>query len=145
MGFTLRLEYVEDDWDTVLVVFSNNALICVCSVWFDHSTFLLRCFRRFMVFEEQSFRIQNWWIFAKEECLYLNKLDIVVLRLLGRKLWLSSCSRFILIIRFLAALSWCRLHTFLCWTVRVGRSWRFLSHNGWRWVASSWLTSWRQC
>ena len=82
MGFTLRLEYVEDDRDSVLIVLSDNTLIRICSVRFDQSTLLLRCLRRFMVFEEESLRVENRWIFAKEECLHLNKLDVLVLRLL---------------------------------------------------------------
>ena len=97
-----------------------------------------------MVFEKESLRVENRWILAKEECLHLNKLDVVVLRLLWGKLWLSSCSWFILLIRFLTTLRCSRL-TFLCWTVCISRSRRLWHDRRW-WAAGSGLTtSWWHC
>jgi hypothetical protein len=46
----LRLQNIQDDAHPVLVVFSDDALVSVGCVRFDHSTFLLTRFRRLMVF-----------------------------------------------------------------------------------------------
>ena len=145
MGFALRLEYVEDNRDSVLVVFPDDALVRVCCVWLDHATLLLRCLRRFVVLEEESLWVQYGWIFAKEECLDFNELDILILRWLWRELGLGSCNILsIFSLRFLglATFSCCRLAIFLNWTVCVSRSWRVLCDDWWRWTTRGRLSSW---
>lgn len=143
MGFTLRLEYVEDDWDSVLIVLPDDALVCICCVRFNHSTLLLRCFCRLMILQEESLWIEYRWIFTKEQCLYFDKLDILVLRFMRGKLGLISLYSRVVSIRFffLTTLSCCWL-AFLCW-VCVGWPRRILCRYRLRWTTggSSWWES----
>ena len=75
----LGLQDVEYDRDTVLIVVSDDPLICVCSVRFNHSTLFLRRLRGLVILQEERFRVQHRRVLSKEEGLYLNELDVPVL------------------------------------------------------------------
>lgn len=44
-----RFEDVEDNRYSVLIIVSNDALVCIGCVAFNHSALFLRCLRRLMV------------------------------------------------------------------------------------------------
>lgn len=58
----LWLEDVENDADSVLIVLSNDALVCVGGVGFDVPAFLLRSFRRLVILQVDRLGIQNWCV-----------------------------------------------------------------------------------
>ena len=75
----LGLEYVEDNRNTVLIVITDDALICICCIGLNHATFLLRSFRRLVIFQEKSFRIKHRRVLSEKQSLHLDKLDVGIL------------------------------------------------------------------
>ncbi len=54
----LRLDYVQNDWYSIFVVISNNALVSVSSIWSDNTIPLASKFSRFI----WLYKGNNWWI-----------------------------------------------------------------------------------
>jgi hypothetical protein len=44
-GLCKRSLHVQNNWDSVFIVVSNNSLICICSIGTNHSVFFVRGFR----------------------------------------------------------------------------------------------------
>ena len=81
----LWLENVQNDRDSVLIVVSNDTLVSIGSVGLNHSTFLLRRFGRFVIFEEQCLGVEHGRILSKEQGLNLHELNVTVLRVRARQ------------------------------------------------------------
>ena len=75
----LRLQNVQNDRDSVLIVVAYYALIRVRSVRLDHAALLLGSFGRLMIFQEQCLWVQHWRVLAKEESLDFDELDVCIL------------------------------------------------------------------
>jgi len=76
MSLALGLQNIEDDGHSVFIIFADDTLICICCVRFNKATFLLTGFRRLVVLQQDSLRIQWRRVLAKEECLNLDELDV---------------------------------------------------------------------
>ena len=74
--FTLWLEDVENDRDSVLIVLSDDALVRVGRVRLDQATLLLRGLRGLVVLKEQRLWVQNGRVFSEEERLDFHELDV---------------------------------------------------------------------
>ena len=77
----LWLENVEDDGDAILVVLTNDALVCVGCVRFYHTALFLRCFGWLMILQDDKLGVQNGWILSEEQGLHLDELDVWICRL----------------------------------------------------------------
>lgn len=87
----LGLQDVQNDGHAVFVVVPNDSLVGIRGVTLYNSAFLLRRFRRLMIFQKERFRIEHRWIFAEEERLDLYELNVVVvLRVLAREARVSA-------------------------------------------------------
>ena len=75
----LRLQDVQDDRNSVLIIVSDDALIGVCGVRFDDSTLFLGGLRRLVILKKECLWVQDGWILAEKECLDLDELDVGVL------------------------------------------------------------------
>ena len=73
----LGLQNVQDYGNSIFVVFSDNTLICICSVRFNMTTLLLTSFSRFMILKEDCLWIHVWRITEKQS-LDFNELDVWV-------------------------------------------------------------------
>ena len=76
MRFTLWLEDVKNDRDSVLIVLSDDALVRVGRVRLDQATLLLGRLRRLVVLEEQCLWVQNGRVFSEEERLDFHELNV---------------------------------------------------------------------
>ena len=75
----LRLQDVQDDRDSVLIIVSDDALISVCGVRFDNSALFLGGLRRLVILKKERLWVQDGRVLAEKECLNLDELDIRVL------------------------------------------------------------------
>ena len=62
----LRLEDVQDDGNAILIVVSNDALIGIGCVGFDHAALFLRGLRWLVILQKERLRIQNGRILSEE-------------------------------------------------------------------------------
>ena len=77
--FWLGLENVQNDGDSVFVVVSDDTLIGVGSIWFDHATLLLGGLCGLMVFQKECFWVQCGWILSKKQSLDFHELNVGIL------------------------------------------------------------------
>ena len=78
IGFILWFQNIQDDAHSILVVVSDDSLVCVGSIWLYYSTFLLTCFRWLMILQLNGFWIESCWVITKEKSLYFHELDVWV-------------------------------------------------------------------
>jgi len=78
LGLWFWLENIENNTDTIFVVFSDNALVCIRCITLYHTTLLCTGFSGLVVLEEYGLRIKHWRVFPKQKLLNLNKLDVGV-------------------------------------------------------------------
>ena len=83
--FALRLQNVENNGDSVLIIITNDTLISIGSVRFDNATLFLAGLRRLVIFQKESLRVEYGWIFSEKERLDLYKLNIRILGVLTRQ------------------------------------------------------------
>lgn len=57
--FAFRLEDIENNRDSILIIVPNNTLIRVCCVAFDHATLLLGGLSGLVILEEEGLGIQH--------------------------------------------------------------------------------------
>lgn len=61
-----RFHYVENNADSVFIVFANNALVCVCSVCLYYATLFVTSLCHLMIFELESLWVKRDRIFAEK-------------------------------------------------------------------------------
>ena len=66
MGLAFWFEDVKNYRHSIFVVLSNNALVCVSSIRFDHTTLLLRRFSWLVILQQQRFWVQHWRVFPEQ-------------------------------------------------------------------------------
>jgi hypothetical protein len=73
-------QYVKDDWYAILIVVTDDPLVCICCVWLYFSAFLRARSRRLMIPQNNLFSSLPRHI-TKKQRLNLNELDIRIRRL----------------------------------------------------------------
>ena len=82
----LRLQDVQDDRDPILIIVTDNALVCIGCIRFNYTTFFLRGLSRLVILKKERLWIEYGRIFAEKECLHLDKLDVcILLRVIARQ------------------------------------------------------------
>jgi hypothetical protein len=75
--FSFRFQNIQDNWNSIFVVFSDDTLVCIGSIRFYMTTFLLASFGRLVIFKEYCF-----WIYvrrvAEKKSLNFYELDVRV-------------------------------------------------------------------
>ena len=71
--FVFWLKNIEDDWNPVFIIVSDDSLVGICSIRLDDSAFLLTGFCGFMVFKLDSFWVEWRWIFTEQKSLNFYK------------------------------------------------------------------------
>lgn len=64
--FTLWLENIQNNRDSVFIVLTDYALVCVSSITLDVAALLLRRLGRLVVLEEDRLRVQHRRVLAEE-------------------------------------------------------------------------------
>ena len=80
VSLALGLEDVQNNGDAILIVVSDDALIGISCVRFDHAALFLRGLRWLVILQKERLGIQNGRILSEEKRLDFDKLDVAILR-----------------------------------------------------------------
>lgn len=75
--FVLGLQNIQDNTDSVLVVFSNDTLVSISGICLHDSAFFIWCLSDFMIFELEGLRVERYGVLSKEQSLHINKCHIL--------------------------------------------------------------------
>lgn len=101
MTLVLRLEDVQDDADSVLVVVADDALVGVCCIRFYDSAFLLARLCGLVVLQVDRLGIKLDWVVTEKQRLNFNELNIRVLDVLVRWwCWHSDLRAVVVLLRW---------------------------------------------
>ena len=80
--FVLRLQYVQNDTDSIFVVVSDYTLVCICCVGLDNPTLFLTSLRWLVILKLDGFGVQHSRIVTEQQGLNFNELNVWILGLL---------------------------------------------------------------
>jgi hypothetical protein len=66
VGLILWLENIQNDGNPIFIIVSDDTLVGVSCIRLNNSTFLLTCFRWFMIFKLNCLGVQRSWVFTKQ-------------------------------------------------------------------------------
>lgn len=78
IAFVFRFQNIKNNANSVLVVVSNDSLICIGCIRLDNTAFLLTRLRWLMVLQLDGFWVQWSWVLSKKQRLYFYELDVLV-------------------------------------------------------------------
>ena len=119
IAFLIRwFHNIQDNWNSIFIVISNNSLICICCISSDQSVFPYWAFGWLKIWQLNSVRILLRLI-AKYKRVDIKNIDC-------HRTWIRTCLNLRYLIGRSSILTWCRikliikmvtiLRTMICWS-----------------------------